>query len=213
MFCSKCGTKIPDDSAFCYQCGARVVTQASAAAPQAETGGKDAVQKGPVTEKELLDAYYRSAECDVKDDFWGALSILSEYKERAWDNDVFLLKLGRAYRRCNMPSKALECYMRAAEVNPNNATIYVNAGAIYLLNGEYEDAVKLYKAGVDKINANPVEYNRDDIGVALANYGAALAGLGRKKEGEAYIRGAESYGYPNGDALREKYGLKNIWFK
>lgn len=203
--CLGCGSpslkKLGPGEYVCECCGSRY-----------ETDERDVVQKSVVTDKELMDVFFRAAECDKKDDFAGELRILLELEEKAGDNDVYLVKLGRAFRRCDMKSKALSCYKRAAEINPENASIYVNIGTIYLLNGKYQAAADSYKIGIEKMSANPMEHSNNDIGVALANYGAALAALGYKKEGESYIKKGESYGYPNGKELRKRFGIKTGWF-
>jgi len=160
-----------------------------------------------VTDKEMYDLYVKADVLRKKGEFSEELSLLLEYKDKAWNNVDFVLKLGRAYRSVGYSSKAMECYDRAIELKPDDALIYVNMGAVYLAGKEFEKAIPLYEKGVKMIAENPALYTKDDRNIARAHYGAVLAGVGRKREGEAMIRKAEADGYKSGQALREMAGL------
>ena len=160
-----------------------------------------------VTDKEMYELFVKAAALRDKGEYSKELSLLLEYKNKAWDNVDYLLKLGRAYRSVGFTTKAMECYDRARELKPDDASIYVNMGAIYLVNKEFEKALPLYEKGVHMMEENPVLYTKDDRNVARAHYGAVLAGTGKKEEGEAMIRKAEADGYKSGQKLREMAGL------
>jgi tetratricopeptide (TPR) repeat protein len=196
--CVTCGSnqlkKIRQGEYVCQHCGNRYLTD-----------NQDIITEA--TEKELLDAFYKSAEYRNKGDAANELKVLLDYRDKAWDNIDYVLKLGRAYRHAGMNAKAIECYDRAKELNPKDAIIYINIGAIYLLEKMFDRAVPLFEKGIALIEENPIVYTKDDRNVSYAEYGAALAGSGRVEEGEEYIKKAEANGYKDGDKMRALGGL------
>lgn len=196
--CAMCGSnrlkKVRQGEYVCEHCGNRYVTDS-------QNDVKEA------TDKELFDLFVRANKYYEKGDKVNELKTLLEYKDRAWDNVDYVIKLGRSYRRAGYNSKAIECYDRAIELNPGDAMIYCNLGAIYFLNKDFAKASSFYEKSIHLIESDPVIYTVDDRNTAYANYGAALVGCGRPEEGESYIRKAESNGYKKGNVLREFVGL------
>ena len=196
--CATCGgnqlKKIRQGEYVCQHCGNRYLTD-----------NHDIITEA--TEKELIDAYYKSAEYRKKGDAANELKVLLDYRDKAWDNVDYAIKLGRAYRHAGMNAKAIECYDRAKELNPKDAIIYINLGAIYLIEKMYDRAVPLFEKGIALIEENPIIYTKDDRNVSYAEYGSALAGSGRVEEGEAYIKKAEANGYKGGDKMRALAGI------
>ena len=162
-------------------------------------------------EKKLLDAIGHAQEYEDKDEFHSELRVLEEYADLGRDNLGYMLRLGRAYRRCNMPDKAMTCYNRCVEINPGYATIYCNLGALYFTVKDYANAVSHYEKGIKIMKESPAEYVLSDQAINLANYGAALAASGKKFKGSRYIKKAEKLGYKNGDRLRVMAGLKKVF--
>lgn len=196
--CVTCGSnqlkKIRQGEYICQHCGNRYLTD-----------NQDMITEA--TEKELIDIYFKSAEYRNKDDAENELKVLLDYKDKAWDNVEYVLRLGRAYRHAGMNAQAIECYDRAKELNPKDAIIYINTGAIYLVEKLFDYAVPLFEKGIRLIEENPIIYTKNDRNVAYAEYGSALAGSGRIEEGEAYIKKAEANGYKDGDKMRAIAGL------
>lgn len=242
MFCPECGTKVDDSAKFCVKCGTKLKGAVQEQKPlikltnHCETCGanlkklseghylcdycgseyftneKGEVADAKITEKEILDAMYRAAEFERKNQFWDELQCLLSASEQAPDNTLLLAKLGRAYRRNNMHAKAVACYEKAIEINPDFGSPYSNLGAVYVLNGQYKKAEECCKKGVALMNANRIDYTNDDYAVAYSNYAIAVGKQGRKEEAKRLLKIAESNGYKNGDAARKMIGIKKGLF-
>lgn len=126
------------------------------------------------------------------------------------ENKVMLwVKLGRAYRNCNLDEKALECYEKAKQIDASYGQIYANTGAVYLLRKDYIKAMEYYEKALSLMSETEVDYP-----VVLANYGIAAGGNGDRKKAASLINEAERKGYPNSARAREMAGLSifSKWF-
>jgi tetratricopeptide (TPR) repeat protein len=121
--------------------------------------------------------------------------------------------------------KAIEKYLQAINLDPNNATAYYEAAFSYNLNKDYDNALKMAEKAIDlgsggtKLMAMVVKGSAlDDSGkhqesaefyesilkdypneyLLLFNYGVTLAGLGRTEEAErAYMAAlSNNFGHP-----------------
>lgn len=238
MFCKNCGSKIDDDSVFCCKCGTRVTEQGSSPvgkvfSNKCESCGaqvkevseghylceycgseyyvneRKEVSSNKLTDKQLLDLFYKAAEFSVKNKFWEELQCLLSAEAEASDNTVYLVKLGRAYRRNNMFGKALECYEKARQLNSEYANIYTNIGAVYLLGKQYDKAVEPCRKAVMLMNRSRAEYSADDYNTAYANMAIAAGMVGDMKDAVMYLKAAEDNGYKNGENVRRILGIKS----
>ncbi len=58
--------------------------------------------------------------------------------------------LGMVYNRCDRTAKALECWERALNRNPNRPDLYDTMAMVLLRKGEYEKAAELCRKGLEK---------------------------------------------------------------
>jgi len=241
MFCIECGNHIIDGSLFCNKCGAKVVANSNPLiekvfSNKCESCGarmkrlsanrylceycgseyyinnENIITSQKVTEKEILDIFYKAAELEVKNKFWDELQCLLTIADEASDNVLFLVKLGRAYRRNNMYKKALECYENAKKINPEFASIYTNIGAVYILTKQYQDALSPCQRAIELMNLNRAEYSNDDYAVAYSNLAIVVGMQGMKDDAKRYIKIAEDNGYKNGATVRKMVGIKRGLF-
>lgn len=189
--CVSCGsTQLvlqPDNTYVCQHCGC-VYTTDMKPKPVLTQDKKDA---------KVLEYCNKALACRQKNDTAGETSWLVKALEVDDRNADVLNQLGRAYRESSNPYKAIECYLKALEINPNFALAYCNLGLAYITLGEYEKAKSYYEKGFSMIVVKDANY-----ATALANYGYLLCQIGKKREGLKTIKKAEKYGYNNGDKLR-----------
>ena len=241
MFCKECGNKIIDGSLFCNKCGTKVgennnppvekvflnrcescganLKRLSAnhylceyCGSEYYTNNENIIMSHKITEKEIMDVFYKAAELEKKNKFWDELQCLLSIVDKASDNVLFLVKLGRAYRRNNMLQKALECYEKARILNSEFASIYSNIGAVYILTKQYELAQASCQRAVELMNRNRAEYTNDDYAVAHSNLAIAVGMQGQKENAKKYLKIAEQNGYQNGAAVRKMVGIKKGLF-
>lgn len=241
MFCGNCGNKIDDNSLFCNMCGARLdrtdnghtekvfsykcescgakVKKLSSTHYMCEYCGSEydincenIVTHAKITEKQILDVFYKAAQFEVKNKFWEELQCLLSIVDEASDNVMFLVKLGRAYRRNNLYQKALACYENAKQINSEYANVYTNIGAVYICTKQYKQAEKPCLRAVELMNKNRGEYSNDDYAVAHSNLAIAVGMQGRKEEAKRYLKIAEDNGYTNGAAVRQMVGIRKGLF-
>lgn len=239
MFCVHCGKSIAEGMKFCGNCGNRVgnVTPKSrfldnkCASCTAQlkrltpghylceycgseyfTDEAGQVTQQKLTEKEILDAMYRAARYERQNDPRRELQTLLDAVERAPDNVLLLVKLGRAYRRNNLYAKAVEQYEKALQYNPNYAGAYVNLGAVHILTQNYPQAEDFLRKGIRLMEQNRMDYTGDDYAVAYSNCAIAVGKQGRLPEAKQLLKTAEDNGYKNGDAARKMIGIRKGLF-
>lgn len=157
-----------------------------------------------LTETKIIALLEKSKRLHESDNFSEELEVLIKALEMDGNNAQITVKLGRCYRCIGLPDKAIECYKRTLELNPNGGTAYTNMGTIYLLREEYGEAAKNYEKGLPLIDKATFDY-----WIANANYAVAVAKLGDPKRAENMIRESEAYGYQNGEAARKLAGIKS----
>lgn len=241
MFCSKCGNQVGEDAAFCSKCGAKIIVNAEVqetklfsntcdscgaklkrvadnhyiceyCGSEYHTNDQNEVASRKLTEKELLDVFYKAAEFDGKEKYWEELQCLLAVEETASDNVLYMVKLGRAYRRNTMYAKALECYEKAQKLNPEYASIYSNIGAVYIATKQYEKALAPCQKAVGLMNKYRAENTDSDYAVAHSNLALAYGYLGQKDRAKEFLRIAEANGYKNGNAIRKMVGIRKGLF-
>lgn len=241
MFCRECGNKIAEGSLFCNKCGAKIVKNSKSSIEKVfsikcescgarlkrlsvnhymceycgseyYTNDDNIITSQKITEKELLNVFYKAAEFANKNKFWDELQCLLSITDKASDNVLFLVKLGRAYRRNNAYQKALECYENAKKLNSEYANIYCNIGAIYVHTKQYQQAQTACQRAVELMNINRAEYSNDDYAVAHSNLAIAVGLQGQKENAKKYLRIAEQNGYKNGATVRKIVGIKRGLF-
>ena len=238
MFCTQCGSPLPDSAAFCPACGAKAGA-AEAAVPEACTacgsrslrkirkgvylceycgsrffaGGQDAVPGEAEAEADLLALFMLASEHEQKDDIAGELRILLKGLDLLPDNATLLLKLGRAHWRLGQNRQALEYFRQAAQVSPENPVIYINMANIYLTQGQYAEARPLYERSLAIMEADPLSATANDIAVSYGNYGNCLGKMGDRKGAKKYLSIAKKKGY-NPESLANvcrQLGLNPRW--
>ncbi|MBE6626061.1 MAG: tetratricopeptide repeat protein [Ruminococcaceae bacterium] len=240
MFCKKCGKSINENDSFCSFCGERVVIVNQQThkkfTNKCESCGAVCKQFTPshfvceycgseyhlsndneisntkITEIEILKVFRKAAEFEVREKYWEELQCLLEITDRAHDNSTFWVKLGRAYRRNSLHSEAIRCYEEAKRVNPNNAAIFTNIGAVYIVTKQYDVAEPICKTAVEMMNKNRLAYTNDDYAVAHSNLAIAIGMQGRKEEAKQCLKIAEINGYKNGNTVRKMIGIKKGLF-
>ena len=239
MFCTKCGQKIVDGAAFCAFCGQKLGAPAPQARPMVSnceccgavlkrlqpnhyiceycgseyfTDQNSQVERSRIAEKELLMLFRQAADYEVRNLYWEELQCLLSAQERAGSNVVYLVKLGRAYRRNNLFSQAVECYEKARLINPDYPQIYANIGAVYIVTKQYALAEAPCRQGIELMHRNRLDVSNNDFAVAYGNLALAVGMLGRKEEAKQYLKIAEENGYQNGKTVRKMVGIKTGLF-
>ena len=106
-----------------------------------------------------------------------------------------------------MYQKALECYNKAIEINPNDGVAYTNIGSVYIWLKEYSRALSYCRKGITLMEQGLKKPTKTEYTHCLANYAIALGKTGQIDKCNEYFRKAESYGYPNVDKARRVFGL------
>jgi hypothetical protein len=75
-------------------------------------------------------------------DFW--TSNLQQYP----GSSIATTSLGNAYMEAGMPEKAVECFQKAVDANPDYSPAYYNLGTYHLLAGDYQAAGEYFKKAV-----------------------------------------------------------------
>lgn len=242
MYCSACGSKICDEAKFCCQCGVRIKEEESTdkkvklnnncnmcggplkkadknrymcdyCGSEYTVNDDNEVLESKLTEKELLDIFYKAAQFEIGNNPREELMCLLDVKEKASDNVLYLVKLGRAYRRNNMYPKAMECYEKAVSLNPEFANAYTNMCTVYTALGMLPKAEECARKAIDLMNKNRIDYTNDDYSVAYANCALVLGKQGKMDYAKVMLEIAEKNGYKNGDKLRQQIGLKKGFFR
>ena len=160
-----------------------------------------------VYDQELIEAVTRAQQFAAKEEYGNALKELVPYENRAWDNLGLLMQLALSYRRAGYNDIAMYWYEQIKYLKPDYAMAYHGIGFIYFLERKYSLALKEYETAFPIIEADPDTYPASERAILYAFYGGSLAGDGKKEEGEAIIRKAETQGYNNGNVIREMVGL------
>lgn len=230
VFCNKCGTKVIGASenkgmqqssglqliaTKCEACGAPTLKETRRGHFLCEYCGSEyitnethEVVESKLTEKEVLDILMEAAHCELNERYYEELQCLLKAEEKASDNVILQVKIGRAYRRNNMYEEAMQCYEKAMQLDPSYANIYSNIGALYSLINQYVQAEEYLKKALAMMEENRIRYTNDDFAVCLSNYAFAVAKLGKKKEAKKLLDRAEENGYKNANAARKLLGLK-----
>ena len=174
---------------------------------------RDEVVDSKLTESEILDVYvkankFASLECYVDE-----LKLYLDHLSQASDNPLFLVKLGRAYRHCDMYDKAIEVYNTVIAIDPTYGAAYTNIGAVYIFTKQYQLAEQNILKGIEVMSRDRLRFTNDDIGVAYSNLALCVGYQGRKKEAVKFLGIAEKeYGYKNGANVRNILGIKKGLF-
>ncbi len=166
-----------------------------------------------LTESELLDVYVKANKFASLEFYVEELQLYLEHLSKASDNPLFLVKLGRAYRHCDMYDKAIEVYNTVIAIDPTYGAAYTNIGAVYIFTKQYKYAEENIRKGIAVMCADRLRFTNDDIGVAYSNLALSVGYQGRKKDAVKFLAIAEKeYDYKNGDKVRNILGIKKGLF-
>ena len=205
--CDICGStvlsKIGSFDYMCEYCGSKFTVDE-----------KNEIVDSKLTEAEILDVFLKAAEYENNGQHIEELQLFLEHRSQASDNPLYLNKLGRAYRHCEMYDKALEMYNIVLQLDPTFGSAYTNIGAVYICTGQYKLAEENLLKGLKLMKANSVRNTQNDFAVAHSNLALAVGYQNRTKEAKRYLEIAEKqYGYPNGARVRELIGIKKGLFR
>ncbi len=175
----------------CTYCGSKYIL-----------GESENIVSKKITEAKVIAILENANQLHEADKYAEELEILIKVHEMDENNPSIMVKLGRCYRCLNLPDKAIECYKRTIELNPNEGTAYTNMGTIYTLRQNYEEAAKCFEKGMPMIDKATFDY-----WVVNANYAIAVAKLGNPKKAEEMIKESEAHGYMNGSQVRKLAGI------
>ncbi len=156
---------------------------------------------------ELHAAMYNAFQFTNQGDYTNALKALIPYENKAWDNLGYTYQLGLALRRVGYNSQACNVFFKCKYIKLDYVMAYHSIGLVKFANREFRSALSEYEYSLKFLEADPDSYTIDERRTFYAYYGGALAGCGRKEEGEGYIKKAEAMGYTNGAVVRQIAGL------
>ena len=103
------------------------------------------------------------------------LDLLESKIGLAPDNPELHFNLGRACEALNMTGRAMQEYIATLKLNPAHIGAYNNLALVYSKQGNYPEAVKVLKTGIEKGGAYPVFYhNLGNMYGMLEDYDQAL---------------------------------------
>ena len=225
MFCMSCGAVLPDNVAFCPDCGAKVTGEGNSEKSYLHSvkcttcGGSDVrkVYKGKYrcehcgaifyTDEQKNDEDQEAVAAQVavllseaaafadKKDYKNELQTLIKAMNLAPEDNSVLLRLGRAYWRLGSLEKAMEYYRIAEDLYPNDPAVYNNIGTNYFKSGHYAQAKEQYEKAVAIIAADPMSACAEDVAITYGNYAYCLGKLGDMKNAKKYLSIAKEKGY------------------
>ncbi len=108
--------------------------------------------------------------------------------------------LGRSYRNLSQYDKAREAYTVALSICPGDPLLMMNLGSLELALGNGQAAYENYKY----VSYQLYQLSPLDQPVAIANFAIAAAMTGQRQEANALLTRAQSMGYSNMDALKQR---------
>lgn len=178
-------------------------------APKVSTANNRPAATKPVTTRPNpdKDIYYASKRADEyrrKGDYASELKELSQYTSKAWSNGAYVSKLAQAYYDCGQIDNSIRCYERCIAINPGNPSYYSRLGQIYIEKNNFFKALPLFEDAYMIMDANKNLYRTEEYYKVVACYGASLYRNGNRREGETFLKLAESHGYRDELQLRKK---------
>lgn len=217
MYCMSCGAALPENSAFCYACGAAVTdgkepkkahlySMSCSACGSGDhrkirfgeyrcehcgtvlhTGEQNSAVDQEAADAKVAVLLSEASAFEEQKDYKSQLQTLIKAVELAPENNTVLLRLGRAYWQLGPFEKAMEYYRIAEEMYPNDPTVYNNNGSTFFKSGRYAEAYAQYEKAIAIIDADPLSACAEDIAVFYGNYAYSLGKLGDKKNAKKYL--------------------------
>ena len=213
-FCPVCGAKVTGKpqradsylySLKCTSCGSSNLRKTGAGEYQCEHCGtkifidrqNSGADEMSSEEEDAQVAVYVSeaAAFAEKKDYQNEIRMLAKAMELAPDDNLVLLRLGRAYWRHGSMDKAMEYYRIAEKLYPDDPSVYVNIGSVFFKLGHYEEAKEQYEKAIAMIVSDPMSSCAEDTAVAYGNYAYCLGKLGDRKNAKKYLSIAKEKGY------------------
>lgn len=164
----------------------------------------EAVVSKKTVEERIMSIFTDAERCCNSKRYKDAVNILKKAVRIDENNALVWVKLGKAYRECDMQDEALECYNKAISIDPDFPTAYSNIGTIFILRGDYQAALEKFEKALSLMSTKDGDYP-----TVLANYGVAVGNTGDKKQAAILINKAENQGYPNAVEARKMAGLSS----
>lgn len=196
--CESCGStelKLQNDGSYkCDFCGSRYWLDEN-----------DIIQDTDIVDADIITLYFEAEKYRQENKYNLEIQVLTKAIECDRNKALTWVKLGRAYRMCDLIDKAIDCYYKAIDLDPLYAQSYTNIGTAYILKKDYAKSVEYFEKGMPLLNCTDGDYP-----VILANYAIAIALTGNKIKGARLLNKAERQGYQDGDKARCIAGLSYL---
>ena len=126
-----------------------------------------------------------------------ALSILNYAKAQYPDSAGVYNLMGLSYRGQGDYKSAIECYKKAASLEPDNGTFQMNIGIAMIFDEKPQKSFVWFEKAMSLMKKN----KDSSYPVALANYSYALAKSGYSDKAVGCLKEAERLGYRNAGAM------------
>ena len=199
MYCRQCGTEIRPNAAFCARCGTPV-------ARPGETAKKEA--PAPHDRMSAEDMIRLANQYGDAGDYRQQLFILRDAQAKYPDVPGIYNLMGIAHRNLGDREEAIDCYRKAAELDPNNGTFLANTGVALLSAGKAEEALPWFEKGLPLMKRS----NNASYPVSLGNYALALAESGYAENAVRCLKEAAQLGYANAETVRRRLEELGIYY-
>ncbi len=176
--------------------------------PNGTAAAQQAVPPAPSGDRQLNDLYLKADKSADRGDYQAEERFLLDALAIDPGNGVSMVRLGRCYRRQGQYLKALGMYDLARKSYPDDPTIEMNVGAVYLSQGEFRKARACYEKAIGIVESagNSAQINE---GILYGNYALCLGRLGDRENAVRNLRTAKNKGY-SGESVRNICNMLGI---
>lgn len=199
MFCRKCGAEIRPNARFCAKCGSP--------APQPD----DTPPKGvdpKINEMSLDEIINLANRYGEANDYQQQLIILQHAATLHPDVPGIYNLMGIAHRVLGDYYKAIECYKKASELEPENGVFMTNIAIAMMMNDKPNEALTWFEKGLPLLKKS----NSGVYPSALGNYALALGKAGHAENAVHCLKEAARLGYSNADEMRKRLEELGIFY-
>lgn len=199
MFCIKCGNEIRPNAKFCAKCGTPVP------APDEDQKKESAASDNSQSLEELLNLAVRYGDSG---DYAQQLMILQHVATLYPDVSGVYNLMGIAHRNLGDHHKAIECYKRASELDPDNGVFLSNTAIALVCGGNPVESLGWFEKALPMLKKG----NNASYPSALGNYALALAQAGYPDNAARCLKEAAKLGYVNADEMRKRLEELGIYY-